>query len=317
MVTDSPSVDSNVRSVSAHGVTWLSVERPTAAELDRVSREFRIDPSDLAQALDRNAATGSWRRDAYTALVLQLPSTTGSQSRSGLSTTSLSLFVGLEFVATVYVGDLRPILRLMRECETDEAVREEVFRDGADGLILAIFGRLLDLFAAARLRVERAIGPEAEAMFDSSGRGARLDTVALASRLRLEVRIIRRLAISLLETVQLYERETPNHEATAIAWNRFQRRVERLMQSIEDDLLGLDGLVNAAGASATLETAREQRLLTAIAGLTLPVIAVAAVLAMPGGNPLTSGPNGYAYALGLTGAVFLVALFIMQRRGNL
>jgi hypothetical protein len=89
------------------------------------------------------------------------------------------------------------------------------------------------------------------------------------------------------------------------------------MQSLEDDLLALDGIVSAAEASATLESAREQRLLTAIVGLTLPVITVAALLSMPGGNPLTAGPNGYAYALGIAGAVFLAALFLLQRRGNL
>ncbi|HLZ07426.1 MAG TPA: CorA family divalent cation transporter [Chloroflexota bacterium] len=317
MVTDSPSVDSNVRSVTAHGVTWLSVDRPTSAELELVARDYGIEQADLAQGLDRNAATGSWRRDSYVAIVLQLPSPTGGQSRSGQTTTLISLFVGVEFVATVHVGDIRPLLRLMRECETVEAIREEVFRDGPGGLMLAIFGRLLDIFDAARARVERAIGPDAEAMFDSSGQGFRLDTVALATRLRLEVRVIRRLVLSLRESLQLYEREAPKLEATALPWIRIRRRVEHLIQSIEDDLLGLDGLVSAAEASATLETAREQRVLTAIVGLTLPVMAVAAVLALPGGNPLTSGPNGYAYALGIVGIVFLVALFIMQRRGNL
>jgi magnesium transporter len=317
LVTDSPFVDSNVRSISAHGVTWLSVERPTSAEVDLVARDYGIETTDLVQALDRNTATGSWRRDSYIAIALQLPTTAGSQARSGLITTSLTLFVGAEFVAAVHIGDLRPLLRMMRECETDEEVREEVFRDGAGGVVLAIFGRLLDVFAAARSRVERAIGPEAEAMFDNSGRRPGLETVALATRLRLDLRIIRRLAISLMEAIQLFERETPKLDATSVPWSRIQRRVERLMQSVEDDLLGLDGLVSAAEASATIETAREQRLLTAIVGLTLPVMAVAAVLAMPGGNPLTSGPNGYAYALGLAGAVFLAALFIMQRRGNL
>jgi magnesium transporter len=242
---------------------------------------------------------------------------TGGESRLGLTTTSLTLFVGVEFIATVQVGDLRPLHRLMRECETDDAVREDVFRDGADGVVLAIFGRVLDIFEAARARVERSIGPEIEALFEHAGRRVRLETVAMASRLRLEVRTIRLLALSLRETLHQAERETMKPGATSVPWNQIQGRVDRLVRGVEDDLLGLDGLDSAADALTTFETARERRVLTSIAGLTLPVMAVAAVLSMPGVNPLMTATNGYAYALAVVGAVFLAALFILQRRGNL
>ena len=317
MIGDSRSIGSNVGSISEHGVTWLNVERPTPAEADLIVRDYGIGGADLDQALNRNAATGSWRRDTYLVVGLQLPSGTSGQSRVGLTATPLTCFVGADFVATVHVGELRPLIRLMRECETDQVVRDEIFRDGIGGVVLAIIERLLDTFVAGRARVERAIGPQSDAMFEDQGRRTGHETVAMATRLRLDLRLMRRLAVPLVDAVQLLARETPHHEATALLWTRVQRRAEHLTQGLDDDLLALDGIVGAAEASATLETAREQRVLTAIAGLTLPVLAVAAVLSMPGGNPLTSGPNGYGYALGITGVVFLAALFILQRRGNL
>ena len=317
MASDSRSTGSNVGTISDHGMTWLNVERPTSAEADLIVRDHGIGSADLDQALTRNAATGSWRRETYLAIGLQLPFGSTGPARTGLTATPLTCFVGADFVATVHVGELRPLLRLMRECETDETVREEIFRDGVAGIVLAILGRLLDTFAAGRGRVERAIGPQAEAMFEEHGRRTGHETVALATRLRLDLRLMRRLVVPFADAVQLLARETPNHEATAVSWDRLQRRTEHLAHGIEDDLLALDGVVGAAEASATLETAREQRVLTAIAGLTLPVLTVAAVLSMPGGNPVTAGPNGYGYALGITGVVFLVALFILQRRGNL
>ena len=317
MVTDSPSADSNIRSVSAHAVTWLSVESPTSAEVEQVARDYGIDTVDLDQALDRNTAPGSWRRSTYSAILLHLPAITGGESRPGLTVTSLTVFVGVGFVVTVYVGDLRQLHRLMRECETDDAVREDVFRDGAGSIMLAVFGRVLDIFEVAQARVERVIGPEGAAMFTHPGHRVALESVALATRLRLEVRIIRRLALSLREAVHLDVGQNSIIAATSMPWNPIQRRVERLMQSVDDDLVELDGLVSAADAVATLEIAREQRVLTSIAGLTLPVMAVGALLSMPGGNPLMTETNGYAYALGVAGAVFLAALFILQRRGDL
>ena len=306
-----------MRSITEHGVTWLSVERPTTAEADLIVRDYGIGSADLDQALSRNAATGSWRRDTYVAVSLQLPLVTSGQSGAGLAPTPLTCFVGLDLVATVQVGELRPLSRLMRECETDPAARDEIFRDGTEGVLVAILNRLLDTFVAGRSRVERAIGPQSNAMFDDQGRRTGHETVAMATRLRLDLRLMRRLIVPFGEAIRLLYGSTPKAASTSVLWDRIQRRAEQVTQGLDDDLLSVDGLVRAAEASATLETAREQRALTVITGLTLPVLTVAAVLAMPGGNPLTSGQNGYGYALGVTGVVFLVALFILQRRGYL
>ena len=85
----------------------------------------------------------------------------------------------------------------------------------------------------------------------------------------------------------------------------------------EDERQLLDGILLALSATATLEGSRDLRALLAIAALTLPEIAVAVLLTMPGGNPLASQPGGYAWSFGVAGVVFLVVLFALRRRGIL
>ena len=315
MLGDSESAGPSVRSVSANGCTWLDVERPTGAELSYLTREFGITPGDLDSALGRGTTSGTWQQGSYLATVLHLPSIVATRRRGSLTSTPVTLFVGSNFIVTVRVGELRPLVRLFRECETDEAVRDEVYRCGMSSVILAVMGRLLDTFVAGRSRVERAIGPYEDAPILEGDWQAAREGLSLAIRLRLDVRELRRLVAPLAESIQTLEREIQPGPTLEVAWARLKGRSERLAQSLDEDLLSLEGIVNAAQSSALLDAARDQRLLTAIAGLTLPVIAVAAVLAMPGGNPLVSGSNGYAYALGVTGVVFLVALFVLQRCG--
>src|SRR5437016_8845545 len=108
---------SSIQSLTAHGLTWHSVERPTSAESDSLARNYGLQRNDLADALDRAAAPGVWRRDQHVFALLGAP-VVGSGKKTRPTTSPVALFVGDSFVVVVHTGEIRPLTRFFRQCET-------------------------------------------------------------------------------------------------------------------------------------------------------------------------------------------------------
>lgn len=315
MIGESPSTGTSVQSLTANGCTWVSVERPTVSEIEYLTREYGLARSDLEEALDRGRVSGVWRRDSYIVVVAHIPVITTGQSRAGLSISPVTLFVGRSFLVSVHLGEIRSLLRLFRQLETDDQARETTFEPGLAGVVRAIVHRLLDTVAAARGRIERAVADEEEVTVRSGNpRGAR-QTIAEAMRLRSEARQIRRVTTPLPELIRALDGVETLGSLGIDGWEPAAGRADRLIGALDDDLSALDGILLASSAMATLEGAKDTRALATIAALTLPVIATAALLSMPGGNPLASQSGGYAMSLAVAGVVFLIALFVARRRG--
>jgi magnesium transporter len=316
VIGDSPSTGALIQTINADGSSWVNVERPTDAEMDVLTREFAVLRTDLEAALDRSGPTGVWRRQEHVVITLHLPTVGLSQSQTGRTSAPVTLFIGRNFLVTVHTGEVRQLNRLFRHFESDELARAEAFSAGIGGAVFSVIGRLVDTTGAARASVERAIAEQediASRAVDSQ-RSTR-ETVLGAARLRADARSIHRYASPLPGLIRSLVGLDPIADAAGEGWDRLIARAERLVLATEHDLAAVDGLILAATAIAQLESARSLRGLLVIAALTLPVIAVVTLMALPVANPLASVGNPFTLAVALAGVVFLVALFGLRRRG--
>lgn len=289
------------------GRAWIDLERPTSAEVRALARDFALDPGDLETALDRGEATGVRVRDAYVVVTARVPLAPSGRSSSRLTDSPATILAGRDFLVTIHTGEIRPLMRLFQQCETDASARETAFSQGIGGLVQLVLQRLLDATANGRPRIDRVLEVE------DSGHPTR-SQLTQVSRLRAEARAAWRLAAAFPALVGALERQFPL-ESDGESWPRLAARAERLVQSIEDDLATFDGLLLTAAADAGLETARLLRVIVATSVLTLPVIAAALVISMPVANPLAGQRDGYAIGLAVVGAVFLTALALLKRGG--
>lgn len=318
MIGDSASSGAIVQSIAASGCTWVSVERPTDAEIDTLSHTFSLRRTDLEASLDRSGPTGLWRRDDHSVITLHVPIVSSSKQRSERGSTPVTLFVGHDFVVTVHTGEIRQLIRLFRQFESDELARDEAFSSGVNGVAFAVMQRLLDAVVAARASVDRSIAViEDGAARASDSNATSREAIVGATRLRSEARTIHRLAHPLPAIVRALAKLEPMVDSDGEDWDRLGARADRLVMMAEQDLATTDGMIGTATAIAQLESARSLRAILVVVALSLPVIAVVAILSLPNGNPLANVPNAFAVATALAGVVFLVALFALRRRGLL
>src|SRR5580700_8361392 len=120
VIGESPSPGAIVQSIAASGSTWFIVERPTEAEIDTLARNFDLRRSDLESALDRSGPTGVWRRDGHAMITLHLPVGPSGKQGTGRGSTPVTIFIGADFVVTVHTGEIRQLVRLFRQFESDD-----------------------------------------------------------------------------------------------------------------------------------------------------------------------------------------------------
>jgi magnesium transporter len=299
------------QSIAANGLVWVNVERPTAGEAEALVRDFKLARADVDAGLGRAESSGVWRRERYVLIVVQVPVPASGRQQGRILASPVTILAARDFLITIHAGEVRPLIRMFRQCETDDRAREAAFAVGVPGLVFAIIQRLIDAAASARARIERAIAAQEE----SDVRSANFQSLGHIAQLRTEARGLWRLTAPLPTLVRSVAAFEPIASTGDETWERVVRRAERLIQTLEDDIAALDGAYLAISAAASLRGAGYLREITVIAALTLPVIAIGILIGIPLANPLAAQPGAYAIALAIAGVVFLVVLVALKRRG--
>lgn len=283
-----------------------SVERPTSAEARVLEQDYGVSRADLDLALARATPAALVRRDGYVLIRAPVPVVTPRSET--LIATPVSFIVGRDFLLLVHAGEVRPLLRLLREFETDETLRAEVGSGGIEALLRRCFERLLDAATSVQARVERQ-ADEAEAALARGGARTEPDLGRLV-RLREDVRLINRVTVPLARIArQAADLGLPSEE-----WEQTANRASRLAEAAADNRAAQDGLMLVYAAEASARTARYARGLLLVAALTLPALAVAMLASLPYGNPLATVAVGSAIALAIVGLVFIGSLYLLRRQ---
>ncbi|HVC34103.1 MAG TPA: CorA family divalent cation transporter [Chloroflexota bacterium] len=307
MVGDSPAEPASVQSVTANGFSWTDVERPTRAEADDLALVHGLFAADVDLALDRRQASRILRRERYLLAVVCVPLLSNGGQGPATTTSPVAIFIRPTSLVTMHAGDVRPFRRLFQQLRLDALARDLAFAGGVDAVLYAIVQRLVDAATTAQGRLDQAIAAQ-EADLARSDLLAALGVIA---QLRREARDLRRVVGPLPMVIRGIGSVDLGLTAR-VDWEDLARRSDRLVEALDDAVDAIREMLLAANAAANLRGAAQLRTLTAIAALTLPVIVVATLLAMPPTSPLAGQANGFALSLAIAGVVFLTALAILK-----
>jgi Mg2+ and Co2+ transporter CorA len=310
-VADRLTTADDSRAVSARGITWSCIERPTRAEAEALASAYQMDPADIVRSLDRGGESGLWQRTGYLLLQLQVPLPVVERVRSGISTAPVALLIRPDVLLTVHTGEVRSLVRLFQQCSSPD-VREEIFAGGATALLTAVVRCLVETADTAVARV----GQDIATLEDAATGEMAVAVVSTLVRLQRRTGEVRRAIASWPAILRRLEDLAPSPGMSG-EWDRLASRAEVLTRALEDSAAICTSLLMGVTAASTLQWERRLRALIAVAALTLPVIAVAVILAMAPANPLRSLPDPFAAELALVGTVFLIALFVLRRQGIL
>jgi magnesium transporter len=128
--------------LTAHGLTWIHLDAPSADEAAQLAERFGWHPLDLEDVLSKRQRPKVDEYPEYLFGVLHFPAFDKTIQR--LNAAELDFFVGPGYLITLPAVVLLPVTRLFGRCMEDEELREGLFAKGSGYLLYHVLDDLFD-----------------------------------------------------------------------------------------------------------------------------------------------------------------------------
>jgi magnesium transporter len=292
------------------GLMWVSLENPDPSEYDLLCDVFQFHPLSIEDC--KNDGYQPPKVDDFGSYLFLIAHALDSNKLVDLETQELNLFLGENFVVTVYNGDhLRPIEYVFKRIERDQ----RVYSYGSDFLCHAVLDAVVDEY----MPIIDQMDNEIEWLEDQVLERPEPQTMARILKLKHSIMNLRRIISPMREVVNRLSRDDfPMIDRQSRIYFRdvydHLVRIQDLSETIRDIVSGtMDIYLN----STSLRLNEVMKALTIVSTIFLPLSFLAGVYGM---NFDIQVP-GYSNPFGLTifwlmcllVVVFMLAFF--KRRG--
>ena len=290
----------NIESVSWGGLTWVNIEKPTERETEYLAQNYPFHPLDLDDCLSRVQRSKIDKYKEYLFLVLHFPV---FKTESRVTTAGqVSIFIGDSYLITLHKGELKPLVKLFRECQIDEESRQEYFSQGTGFILYRITDRLVDYCLPILNKVVDNIEEVEDSIFSDRTR----DTVREISILRRDIISFRRIIWPMRAVLGSLEPKVRRFTKTdmSVYFGDLVDHVDKIWDALDEYKEVIEGLNDTHDSLATNRTNEVVRMLTVIATILLPITVVASIFGMNIPLPFQDSSFSLLY-------VFLIMLVIV------
>ena len=292
----------NLESLTWGDLTWVNIEGPTERETEYLTKNYPFHPLDLDDCLSRIQRPKVDEYEGYLFLVFHFPL---FKKEARVTTSSqVSVFIGENYLITLHKGELKPLVKLFRECQIDEESRREHFSQGSGYLLYRIIDRLVDYCLPILSRIDDNIEKVEEDIFSEEMPRA----IKEISILRRDVISFRRIIWPMRAVIGSLEPKIRRFTKMdlAVYFGDMVDHVDKIWDGLDECKEIIEGLNDTHDSLATNRTNEIIRMLTIIATILLPITVVASIFGM--NIPL--GPFGnsdYSFLY-----VFLICLVVIS-----
>jgi len=266
----------NLESLTWGNLNWVNIESPTEQETEYLAQNYPFHPLDLDDCLSRIQRPKMDEYKDYLFLVFHFPV---FNKEAGVTTRSqLSVFIGQNYLITLHKGELKPLVKLFRECQLDEESRQEYFSQGSGYLLYRIVDRLVDYC----LPIVDRIGSNIEDVEDSIFSNKRPRAIKEISILRRDVIAFRRIIWPMRAVIGGLESRLRRFTKTdmSVYFGDMVDHVDKIWDALDEYKEIIEGLNDTHDSLATNRTNEVMRILTVIATILLPITVVASIFGM-------------------------------------
>ena len=266
----------NMESLTCGDLTWVNIEGPTEKETEYLAQNYPFHQLDLDDCRSRIQRPKIDAYKHYLFLVFHFPV---FSKEAGVTTPSqLSVFIGKDYLITLHKGELKPLVKLFKECQIDEESKQEHFSQGAGYLLYRIIDRLVDYCLPVLNKIGYNVDRVEDGIFSSEVRSP----VREISILRRDVISFRRIIWPMRAVIGSLEpkiRRFTNADLT-IYFGDMIDHVDKIWDGLDEYKEIIEGLNDTHDSLATNRTNEVMRMLTVIATILLPITVVASIFGM-------------------------------------
>ncbi len=291
----------NLESLTLGDLTWVNIEKPTQRETEYLAQNYPFHPLDLDDCLSRIQRPKIDTYKDYLFLVFHFP--VFSKETRVTIPSQVSVFIGEKYLITLHKGELKPLVKLFRECQIDEESRQENFSQGPGYLLYRIIDRLVDYCLPILNKIGDNIETVEEDIFSSEMPRA----IKEISILRRDVISLRRIIWPMRTVIVGLEPRLRRFTKMDMAayFGDMVDHMDKIWDALDEYKELIEGLNDTHDSLATNRTNEIIRMLTIIATILLPITVVASIYGM--NIPLPFQESNYSLLY-----VFLIMLAIVS-----
>src|SRR3990172_179061 len=261
--------------VKGEGVNWVNLEKPSRRELGYLGQFYPFHPLDLDDCVSKIQLPKLDEYKDYLFVILHFP-VFNKQAR--LTTASqVSFFMGKDFLVTVHAGDLKPLVKLFRDCVEKEEARQEYMSKDPGFLFYRIVDILVDYcFPMADKALGNLEGIE-DKVFDD-----RVDAARDVALLRRDIAAQRRIIWELRAVLANLERKAQRFTKIdlSVYFGDVNDHLNRLWSTLDEAKETVEIYKDTDFVLSTDRTNRTMAILTILIAIMLPFTVVSGIYGM-------------------------------------
>jgi len=290
-----------MESLTWGNLTWVNIEQPTELETEYLAQHYPFHPLDLDDCLSRIQRPKIDEYPDYLFIVFHFP--VFNKEARVTTPSQLSVFIGEDYLITLHKGELKPLVKLFRECQIEQESLHENFSQGSAYLLYHITDRLVDYC----LPILNKIGGNIERVEEEIFSQRMPRAIKEISILRRDVISFRRIIWPMRAVIGSLKPKVHRFTKTdmGVYFDDMVDHVDKIWDGLDEYKEIIEGLNDTHDSLASNRTNEVMRMLTIIATILLPITVVASIFGMniPLG-PFKNNPYSPLY-------VFLICLAII------
>ena len=299
-----------MQSITWGGQTWIDIEHPTEKETEYLAQNYPFHPLDLDDCLSRIQRPKIDEYKDYLFLVLHFP--VFNKEARVTSPSQISVFIGQNYLITLHKGELKPLVKLFRECQIDEESRREHFSEGPGYILYRIIDRLVDSCLPISNKLLGNIEDVEERIFSNRGRSQ----IREISILRRDIISFRRIVWPMRAVIGSLEPKARRFAKMdlAVYFGDTVDHLDKIWDALDEYKEIIEGLNDTHDSLASNRTNEVMRVLTIIATILLPITLLASIWGM--NIPLPFQHSSYAlfYIILIMIAIIASMLYFFHRQ---
>lgn len=291
-------------------LTWVNIEHPTERETEYLAQNYPFHPLDLDDCLSRIQRSKIDKYKDYLFLVFHFPvfHKEARVTKAG----QLSVFIGPNYLITLHKGELKPLVKLFRECEIDEESRQENFSEGSGYLLYRIIDRLVDYCIPISNKMLDNIEDVEDGIFSDT----RHSQIRGISILRRDIISFRRIIWPMRAVIGSLEPNVRRFTKMdlSVYFGDTVDHVDRIWDALDEYKELIEGLNDTHDSLMTNRTNKIIRLLTIISTILLPTTLIASIWGMNINLPFQDSSHPFIYIVLIMASIIGGMLYFFRRK---
>jgi magnesium transporter len=265
-----------ISTVTENKVSWINIVQPTHEDVEHLRRYYPFHPLDLEDCLSEIERPKVDEYEDYLFIVMHFPVYDSNRQVSRIS--EVDVFIGSGYLITLHHGELKPLIQMYQECQTDERARMRHMSKGAGQLLYGILDRSVDYEMRIMTRVGGRIKEVEEKVFTEDMR----QIVEEISSIRRDVIALRRIIKPQIAVVSNLERKDRPfiREGMDVYFGDIADGFSRAWDELEDHREVIEGLSATSESITSYRINETMRALTVISVVLLPLSVLAGIYGM-------------------------------------